>query len=184
MSSVAVGRTGLAGVVQMRQAPIFAGSTRGPSEEDGRERPGRSDVGGVCRWHCGKPQRILLGMAQKARILIQTVHDVTVATIEDSSIIDPQHIEEMRRTLFELIEKQDRRRLILDITKVRHLSSAALGVLIPLQEAYRKAKGTMVLVGVSDGIMKLFKLTKLDKLLEFAATEKEALRSFGLTADQ
>lgn len=117
-------------------------------------------------------------MAQPARILLHTISGVTVAIIQDSSIIDPQQIEELRITLFELIEKQDRRKLILDITKVQHLSSAALGVLIPLQEAYRKAKGMMVLVGPTPGITKLFQLTKLDKLLEFAATEKEALKMF------
>lgn len=120
-------------------------------------------------------------MPQKVRIVIQTIQDVTVATIEDSSVIDPQHIEEVRVALFDLIEKQNRRKLVLDITKVRHLSSAALGVLIPLQETYRKAKGQMFLVGVSDGIMKLFKITRLDKLLQFAATEGEALTKCGVT---
>ncbi|NOT00564.1 MAG: STAS domain-containing protein [Phycisphaerales bacterium] len=120
-------------------------------------------------------------MLQKTRIVIQTIQDVTVATVEDSSVIDPQHIEELRVALFNLIEKQDKRKLILDITKVKHLSSAALGVLIPLQEAYRKAKGQMFLVGASDGIMKLFKITRLDKLLQFADTENEALKKFGVT---
>ncbi len=119
-------------------------------------------------------------MAQKSSLLIETMQDVTIATVQDSSIIDPQHIEELRSALFYLIEKQDRKKLILDIQKVQHLSSAALGVLIPLQAAYLKAKGCLVLTGVSDSIMKLFTITKLNKLLNFAANEKEAMKKFGV----
>lgn len=126
-------------------------------------------------------QAYTTSMAQKTRILIQTINDVTVATIQDSSLIDPQHIEELRSTLFRLIEKEDRRRLILDMTKVQHLSSAALGVLIPLREAYANVKGTMVLVGVTEGIAKLFEITRLNKLLKFAATEKDALKMMGVS---
>ena len=123
-------------------------------------------------------------MAQKTRVLIQTIDDVTVATIQDSSVIDPQHIEELRSTLFRLIEKEDRRRLVLDMAKVQHLSSAALGVLIPLRQAYAKAKGTMILVGVTDSIMKLFRLTKLDKLFKFAPTEKDARKMMGVPGER
>lgn len=120
-------------------------------------------------------------MAQKTSILIQTLQDVTVATIQDSSIIDPQHVEELRNALFPLIEKQDRRKLILDMSKVQHLSSSALGVLIPLEELYRKAKGRLILVGVTEGIMKLFRITRLDKILQFAPSEKDALKKLGVT---
>lgn len=120
-------------------------------------------------------------MAGDDRIVIQTLYDVTVATVNDSSIIDPQHIENLRVTLFDLIDKQNRTKLILDITKVKHLSSAALAVLIPLQEKYAKAKGKLILVGVCDGIMKLFTITKLNKMLVFAATEEEAMSKIGAT---
>ena len=120
-------------------------------------------------------------MSAAPRIVIQTVHEqVTVATIEDSSMIDPVHIEAVKTVLYDLIDKQNRRKLILDMTKVQYLSSAALGVLIPLQEKYKKAKGTMVLVGVSDSIMKLFTITCLDKLLNFAPTEAKALSILGV----
>ncbi|MEE9296025.1 MAG: STAS domain-containing protein [Phycisphaerae bacterium] len=115
-----------------------------------------------------------------SRIVIQKVLDATIATINDTSVIDPQRIEDMRKTLFDLIDKQDRRKLILDISKVKHLSSAALGVLIPLQEKYNAAKGKLVIVGVCDGIMKLFTITGLNKLLSFADDESEAMSILGV----
>ena len=120
-------------------------------------------------------------MPAAPRILIQTIHgSVTIATIEDSSMIDPTQIAEVKAILFDLIDKQDRRKLILDMSKVHHLSSAALGVLIPLQEKYERAEGAMILVGVSESIMKLFTITCLDKLLKFAPTEAKALSILGV----
>jgi len=118
-------------------------------------------------------------MPHKTRIVIQTIDDVTVATVEDSSLIEPKNIEEMKTTLLDLIERQDRRRLILDMGKVQHLSSAALSFLIPLHNTFERAKGHLILVGVHENVMKLFKLTKLDKLLNFAASEKDALKLLG-----
>ncbi len=118
-------------------------------------------------------------MGTGERIVIQTVYDATVATVNDSSLIDPQHIEQLRTTLFDLIDNQDRKKLILDIAKVRHLSSAALAVLIPLQEKYKQAKGKLVIVGVCPSIMRLFTITKLDKMLTFAEDEHKALDMLG-----
>lgn len=120
-------------------------------------------------------------MSAAPRIVVHTIHEnVTVATIEDSSMIDPTQIAEVKAVLFDLIDKQDRRKLILDMTKVQYLSSAALGVLIPLEEKYKKAKGSMVLVGVNESIMKLFTITCLDKLLKFAPNEAKALSILGV----
>ncbi len=114
-------------------------------------------------------------MSRNDYIVIQTIQGVTVATINDSAVIDPRHIEEFRSTLFALIDQEDRRKLVLNLTKVKNLSSAALAVLIPLQEKYAKAKGRLVLVGINDGIRYLFEVTKLDRLLTLADTEAEAI---------
>lgn len=123
-------------------------------------------------------------MASAGRINIQNIYDVTVATVDDTSVIDPAFIEQIRVTLFELIDKKDRKKLILDLTKVRHLSSAALGVLIPLQEKYKNARGKLVLVGVNEDIQRLFAITRLDKLLTLAETEDAALKLLGAKQKQ
>ncbi len=115
-------------------------------------------------------------------VVVQQIQDVTIATITESSIIDPQQIEQLRKVLFDLIDNQDRRKLILDIAKVKHLSSSALGLLIPLQEKYKQAKGKLVLAGVCPGIMKLFTITRLDKMLTFADSEKKAMSLLGAGA--
>ncbi len=118
-------------------------------------------------------------MASGQELVIQTVQGVTVATITSASLVDAASIDGLRDALFELIDKQDRRKLILNMAKVQHLSSAALAVLLPLQEKYKKAKGRVVLVGVRPELMKLFEITRLTKLLTFAPTEEAAMSLLG-----
>jgi anti-sigma B factor antagonist len=120
-------------------------------------------------------------MPAPSRLVIQTIKDVTCVTITDSSVVDAQLIEGIKKELFELVDKQDRRKLTLDMSKVQYLSSTALGVLIPLNEKILKLKGSLYLCGVSPEIMKVFKITKLDKIFKFKNTEGEALSDLGVT---
>jgi anti-anti-sigma factor len=115
-----------------------------------------------------------------SRTVVQTIKDATVVTIEDSSLVDILHIERLGSELNELVEKRDRRKLVLDITKVAHLSSAALSVLLTVNQAVTKAKGQFILCGASKDIKKLFKITALNKLFTFADTEADGLKKMGI----
>jgi anti-anti-sigma factor len=50
-----------------------------------------------------------------------------------------------------------------------------LGVLISLQKRARLIGGRVVLCAMRPDLMKVFQITKLDKILEFAPSEREAL---------
>ena len=119
-------------------------------------------------------------MAENARLLVQTLKDVTVVTFQDSTLVDAQVIEKVGQELNALVEKQDRRKLLLDMSKVAHLSSAALSVLLALRQHVEKAKGMLVISGLSPDLQKLFKLTSLHKIFTFAGSEQEALEKMGV----
>jgi len=120
-------------------------------------------------------------MAGETRIVVHTVNDVTVVTFQDRSLLDAQHIEQIGIELCKLVEKQDRRKLILDLDKVVHMSSAALTVLTRLRRLTENAGGSLVLCGLTDEIRRLFDLTGLQKLFTFADTQKDALIEMGAT---
>ena len=121
-------------------------------------------------------------MPPQSRLVVQTIKDVTLVTFTESSIIDAQLIESIRRELFDLVDRQNRSRLILDLSKVQYLSSSALGVLVPLHEKIKNLKGQLVLCGVNSDIRKVFKITRLEKLFAFKSTKGDALSEFGVTA--
>jgi anti-sigma B factor antagonist len=121
-------------------------------------------------------------MPAPSRLVVQTLKDVTCVTFTDTSVVDAHLIETIKKELYDLVDKPAGagRRLVLDMSKVQYLSSAALGVLIPLNEKVLKLKGTMYICGVNPEIMKVFKITKLDRIFKFKDSEAEALADLGV----
>lgn len=113
-------------------------------------------------------------MPRSGGLQVETLKEVTVVTITDATLIDLQHIENIRDDLLDLVVNQNRRKMILDMSKVQHFSSSALGMLVEASAAIKKIKGQLVLCGVQPEIRKIFKITKLDRQFKFAADEKEA----------
>jgi anti-sigma B factor antagonist len=121
-------------------------------------------------------------MANSPRLLINTLKDVTVVTFQDISILDALQIDEIGEELYDLVDKKDRRKLILDFANVKFLSSSALGVLITLHKKSTTAKGRVVLCSLRDDLKKVFEITRLDRMFTFCPTEEEALAVFGRTS--
>ncbi|HOW72541.1 MAG TPA: STAS domain-containing protein [Phycisphaerae bacterium] len=119
-------------------------------------------------------------MAAAARLLIHSIRDVTVVNIEDASILDLAQVESLGQQLYELVEDRNCRKLILDFTKVRFLSSSALGVLVNLQRKTSEIKGTLVICALRSELMKVFEITKLKKLFTFCDDETAALAVFNV----
>jgi len=119
-------------------------------------------------------------MATAPKIVTQKMLDVTIVDFQEARLLDTYQIEAIGEQLFKLVDQMDRKKLILDFSKVQFLSSSAIGMLMNLHKKCQAIKGSYVLCGVRPEIMKVFELMKLTKLLRFCADEKEAFAFFGL----
>ena len=120
-------------------------------------------------------------MSGPANILIQKVADVTVVTLQVNRLLESRELENLGEELYRLVDQLDRRKLILDCSKVQYLASAAISVLVNLQKKSMAIKGTLIICGMRKELMQLFEITKLTKLFKFASDEKAALQTFGVT---
>lgn len=121
-------------------------------------------------------------MGVRARLLIQTIRDVTIVNFDETSILDTLQIEQIGNELYDLVDNRNRKRLILDFTKVRFLSSSAIGVLITLRKKSEAIKGKLLLCGLRKELLQVFKISCLDRLFEFFDDEGQALASLGITS--
>ena len=119
-------------------------------------------------------------MAESGLVVTQ-IRDVTVVNFRDSSILDTVAVETIGRELYPLVDERAARKLILDFSSVRFLSSQMLGVLISLQKKSAAIKGEVVICGLRKELQKVFKIMKLEKVLSFAESEDRALNSFGVS---
>ena len=114
----------------------------------------------------------------KARLIVQNFTDVTVVTFQDTTLLQEQVIEEAAVDLYEMVERKNKRKLILDFSNIRMFASQMLSVLIHLNNKSKEIKGELVLCGLRDELKKVFTVTNLEKSFFFCADHSSALAHF------
>ncbi|MEX2138719.1 MAG: STAS domain-containing protein [Pirellulales bacterium] len=117
-------------------------------------------------------------MAQYRRLTVSDVGDVTVVRFVDRKILDELNIQELGQELFQLVEEDNKTRLLLNFQHVEFLSSAALGKLITLDKKVKAHGGRMKLSNIRPEIYEVFAITKLNKLFDIKEDEADALAAF------
>src|SRR3954468_19823529 len=112
------------------------------------------------------------------RLNVSDHKDVKVIDFVDSKILDEANITEIGQNLTVLVAAKDRPKLLLDFANVDHLSSAALGMLINVNNKVKQQNGQLRLANIKPQIMEVFEITKLNKLFKILATRAEALASY------
>jgi anti-sigma B factor antagonist len=73
------------------------------------------------------------------------------------------------------VERDDRKKIILNFANVEFLSSAALGKLIGLEKRIKQNAAELILTNIRPEIYEVFAITKLTKLFEIKDDEADAL---------
>ena len=114
-------------------------------------------------------------MAQSG-LVISRVWGSTVVTFQERSILDGRVVDAIATELYDLVDGQAERRIALDFKSVEYMSSLMLSVLVTMHRSAARIKGRVVLCGLRPELVKLLKLSNLDKLMTVVKTEEEALR--------
>ena len=114
-------------------------------------------------------------MSTPRRIAIAESGPVSVVTFTDSKIIDEQEIQELGQELYALVERDDRKKIVLNFGDVEFLSSAALGKLISFEKKARTRQAELILTNIRPEIYEVFAITKLTKLFTIKDDEADAL---------
>jgi anti-anti-sigma factor len=117
-------------------------------------------------------------MTLHRRLNVSENGDVTVVRFVDRKILEEVNIQEVGRELFQLVEVDGCRNLLLSFSSVDFLSSAALGKLITLNKKVRAHGGKLLLSNLRPEIHSVFALTRLNELFEIKDDEAEALAAF------
>ena len=114
-------------------------------------------------------------MANQRRIKVTQSGQVSVVTFNDSKIIDEVEIQEFGQELYDLVERDERKKIILNFGNVEFLSSAALGKLIGFDKRIKQNGASLMLSNIRPEIYEVFAITKLTKLFDIRDDEADAL---------
>jgi anti-anti-sigma factor len=121
------------------------------------------------------PTKGRVSMGTPRHIKIHESGEVTVVTFADSKIIDEGEIQELGQELYSLVEREGRKKIVLNFSNVEFLSSAALGKLIGFDRRVKQNSAELVLSNIRPEIYEVFAITKLTKLFEIKDDEADAL---------
>lgn len=112
--------------------------------------------------------------AKNPHLKVEEIGAVTVVRLMDRSILDEETILPIRRGLFKLVDS-GKSAILLDFSRVEHLSSTMLGVLIKLNG---QVAGQLKLCGIRPSLFEVFKITRLNEIVQIYEDEERALDSF------
>lgn len=106
-------------------------------------------------------------------------HDVEkdILVLNADGGLDSSNAESVMSDLTRLVESGIRK-LVVDCTELRHISSAGVGVLMQLNRKLEAAGGQAKLASVHGTVFRLLELTKLAELFEIYPTVDDALEAF------
>lgn len=113
-----------------------------------------------------------------SRLRVKQHNDITEVEFVDRNILDEANIHQIGEEITTLIDASPKPKLLLSFSNVDHLSSAALGVLITVNNKVRNRAGQLRLANIDPQIYEVFKITKLDKLFQIHDSTEKAMSSF------
>ena len=103
---------------------------------------------------------------------------VTVVELLDEEILDENTINDISDSLFSVVDDNAPVQLLISFSRVKHLSSSALGTLIRLSKRVDESSGALKLCSIRQSLYEIFVITKLNKLFDIYKDEEVALSSF------
>ncbi|MFM8566831.1 MAG: STAS domain-containing protein [Gemmatimonadota bacterium] len=101
--------------------------------------------------------------------------DVLVIAVDGPLIVGNR--QELKQTVLDRVEGGVRK-VVVDFAGTAYIDSSGLGVLVSLAKRLRELGGDLRLAALSDDLLTLFELTKLDALFQIAASRERALEGF------
>ena len=107
--------------------------------------------------------------------MIEERSPVVVAIIVSTSLCEEDNIEEFGSELNQLVDNYGCHWLVLDLGKVKLLTSSAVGKLIVLHRSLHRRSGRLVMCGVNAVITNVFQTAKLIDYFHLTSTVDQAV---------
>ena len=113
-----------------------------------------------------------------SRLRVQEQDGVTCIEFVDRNILDEANIQQIGEEISAIVDSQSSPKVLISFENVDHLSSAALGTMITINNKIRTKDGQLRLANIDPQIYEVFVITKLNKLFQIHETSEQALASF------
>jgi len=114
-------------------------------------------------------------MRQLSPVASRLVNDVLVIQILESCVVFPKEVDPVSQAIGELTGASTARCVIINMARVRYLSSSALGMLVRIHREMSGRGKSLRICGLNAELQDNFQITQLDRLLDIRDNEEAAL---------
>ena len=116
-------------------------------------------------------------MNMAPQLKVSTVGDITHVEFVEKNILDENNIQQISEELVTVVDDVPTPRILISFVNVEHLSSAALGALININNRVKGKDGQLRLCEIDPQIHEVFKITKLDQIFQILPDQDSAPRA-------
>jgi anti-sigma B factor antagonist len=104
----------------------------------------------------------------------QVRHEGATLIVSLAGEIDLHHTPEVHKALVVACERQPPR-LVINLAQVTYMDSSGIGTLVEVLRKVKAYRGALFLCCLSERVLSVFEITKLDHFFKIVTTEQEAL---------
>ncbi len=113
-----------------------------------------------------------------SRLVINHRDDIHHVGFLDRNLLEEVHIHMIGVEIGRLVEEAAQPKIVISFKNVEHLSSAALGALITINNKIREKEGQLRLADIDARVYEIFLITKLNTLFKIYENTEQAIKSF------
>ncbi len=116
--------------------------------------------------------------SRDTRMTVEQDGEIVKINLLDRNILEEAAIQQIGEEISGLVEQSTNPKILISFSNVEHLSSAALGTLITINNKVRQKAGQLRLSNIDPQIYEVFVITRLNKLFQIFDDVDQAIGSF------
>lgn len=109
------------------------------------------------------------------RFKTETIDDVTIVKMMENTI-DAGNVMEFKADILPIIQASQK--VAVDMGRLKFMDSSGIGAIFSCMRALHEKNGELKLFNVRSQILQLFKLVRLDRIIEILENKKAAVSAF------
>lgn len=115
---------------------------------------------------------------QPSYLQIIDVGEIVTIRFNDERLTDEDNIEQLGHELFAVVDQFGKRKVILDLTGLKMITSSVLGKMITLHRRLHRLEGKMVISNAGDYVTEILKTARLHDYFHVASNNELASNMF------
>ena len=115
-------------------------------------------------------------MKEKVDMEIISRQDGATVVFNTAALSGSEEIAAASGLIFDYIEKNNPKLLVVDFEKVKFFSSQVLGMLVNIHNRLERQNGRLLIASINPQLYRVFRITNLDKIFQFLPDSESAVK--------